>query len=103
VQQFSDKDPQFFWLPIRTSCLDIRSETANDELDMHQANHFITPALVYKWNIYWNANTETASYIVISLTLMAYMHKMLQTYNNDMFHKLKIMFYMFTDNSLHIW
>jgi len=35
-----------------------------------------------KWNINGNANTETTS-LVISLTLVAHMHKMLKTYNNN--------------------
>jgi len=38
VQQFSDKDPHFVWIPICTSCLDIKSETANDELDEQNAS-----------------------------------------------------------------
>jgi len=40
-------------------------------------------------NISWNANTETAT-LVISLTLMACMHKMLKTYNNISLHESKI-------------
>ena len=42
------------------------------------ANKFITAVLVYEMNIYWNVNTEAAS-LVISLTLIAYTHKMLKT------------------------
>jgi len=34
-----------------------------------------------KWKIYWNADTEITS-SAISLTLMAYMHRMLKSYNN---------------------
>ena len=37
------------------------------------ANSFITPVPVYKMNYLLNANTETAS-LVILLTLMAYTH-----------------------------
>jgi len=38
VQQFSDKDPTFVCIPTCTSCLDISSETANDESDEQKAS-----------------------------------------------------------------
>jgi len=38
VQQFSDKDPQFVSIRKRTSCLDIKSETANDVLAEQNAS-----------------------------------------------------------------
>jgi len=40
-----------------------------------------------KWNIYWNAKTAS---LVISLTLMAYMHKMWKTYNNNNIYVARI-------------
>jgi len=54
-----------------------------------------------KWNIYWNANTETAN-VVISLTLMTYLHKMLKTNNNNtvyLFHQSQ-MFYNYVNPDL---
>ena len=56
------------------------------------ANKFITPVLVNKMK-YWNANIETVS-SVNSLTLMAHVHKMLKTYNNNISAScIKNMFY----------
>jgi len=56
------------------------------------AMKFITLVLVYEMKYllkcqYWNCQ------LVISLTLMAHMHKMLKAYNNVSVSWIKIMFY----------